>query len=155
MIGLSAGALHAYQKRNLLLQAALLSEGDTQSASMKARVSDYYIQNNAMPHDNQSADLPPARSIYGTSVKRVSVNRGGLSLVDFAEEAGRQSMLFTPSVSPVTGLVEWRCSSGSIDRKVLELLRPVCSFTAATNEGKLINAAASNQTNTTAIGYRG
>lgn len=147
MIGLSAAALHAYQKRNLLLQAALLSEGYTLSASMKARVSDYYIQNNAMPHDNQSADLPPARSIYGTSVKRVSVNRSGLIMVDFDEEIGRQSMLFTPSVSPTSGLLEWRCSSDSIDRKVLELLKPVCSFTAATNEGKLINAVANNQPN--------
>jgi len=145
MIGLSAGALHAYQKRNLLLQAALLSEGYTLSASMKARVSDYFIQNNAMPHDNQSAGLPPAKSIYGTSVKRVSVNRSGVIMVDFDEEIGRQSMLFTPSASPTTGLLEWSCSSDSIDRKVLELLKPSCSYSAATNEGKLINAIANGQ----------
>jgi len=145
MMGLSAGALHAYQKRNLLLQAALLAEGYTLSASMKARVSDYYIQNNAMPHDNQTADLPPAKSIYGTSVKRVSVNRSGVIMVDFDEEIGRQSMLFTPSISQITGLLEWRCTSDSIDRKVLELLKPTCSFTAATNEGKLINAIANGQ----------
>jgi len=145
MIGLSAGALHAYQKRNLLLQAALLSEGYTLSASVKTRVSEYYIQNNAMPHDNSSAELPPAKSIYGTSVKRVSVNRSGLIMVDFDDEIGRQSMIFTPSVSPITSQIEWRCSSDSIDLKVLELLKPTCSFTASTNEGKLINAIANNQ----------
>jgi len=145
MIGLSAGALHAHQKRNLLLQAALLSEGYSLSASVKSRVSDYYIQNNAMPHDNLSADLPPAKSIYGTSVKRVSVNRSGVIMVDFDDEIGRQSMVFTPSASAVNGLLEWRCSSDSIDRKVLELLKPTCNFTAATNEGKLINAIANSQ----------
>jgi len=145
MVGLGAGALHAHQKRNLLLQAALLSEGYTLSASMKARVADYYIQNNAMPHDNLTAGLPPAKSIYGTSVKRVSVNRSGLIMVDFDEEIGRQSMLFTPAASPITGLLEWSCSSDSIDRKVLELLKPSCSYTAATNEGKLIKAIANAQ----------
>jgi len=144
MIVLGAGALHAYQKRNLLLQAALLSEGYALSVEVKRRVADYYIQNNTMPHDNLSADLPPAKSIYGTSVKRVSVNRSGLIMVDFDEEIGRQSMLFTPSISPVTGLLDWRCSSDSIDRKVLELLKPACKFTAVTNEGRLINAIANN-----------
>ena len=145
MIGLSAGALHAYQKRNLLVQAALLSEGYTLSASVKARVADYYLQNNAMPHDNQSAELPPAKSIYGTSVKRVSVNLSGVIMVDFDEEIGRQSMHFTPSASPMSGLLEWQCTSDSIDPKVLELLKPTCRFTAATNEGKLINAIANGQ----------
>ncbi len=148
MLGLSAGALHAYQKRNLLVQAALLSEGYTLSASVKARVADYYLQNNAMPHDNQSAELPPAKSIYGTSVKRVSVNLSGVIMVDFDEEIGRQSMHFTPSASPMSGLLEWQCTSDSIDQKVLELLKPTCRFTAATNEGKLINAIANSQIDT-------
>jgi len=150
MIGVSAGALHAHQKRNLLLQAALLSEGYALSASVKKRVSEYYIQNNAMPHDNASADLPPAKSIYGTSVKRVSVNRSGLIMVDFDEEIGRQSMIFTPSVSPITTQIEWRCSSDSIDRKVLDLLKPTCNYTAATNEGKLIHAIANSHIDTIA-----
>lgn len=142
---MGAGALHAYQKRNLLLQAALFSEGFTLSASVRVRVSDHYIQNSVMPHDNVSAGIPPAKSIYGTSVKRVSVNRSGLIMVDFDEEIGRQGMLFTPSVSPTTGLLEWRCSSDSIDRRVLELLKPNCDHTATTNEGKLINAIANRQ----------
>jgi len=142
MIGMSAGALHHYQKRNLLIQAALLSEGFTLSESVKSRVSEHYIQHSVMPHDNADADLPPAKTIYGTSVKRVSVNRSGVVMVDFDKEIGLQSMIFTPSVSPVSGLLEWRCSSDSIDADILELLMPACHHMATTNEGKLINAIA-------------
>ena len=142
MIGMGAGALHSYQKRNLLIQAALLSEGFALSESVKSRVSDHYIQHSIMPHDNVDADVPPAKTIYGTSVKRVSVNRSGIVMVDFDKEIGAQSMVFTPTVSPISGLLEWRCSSDSIDPKVLELLKPSCQPMASTNEGKLINAIA-------------
>ena len=144
MVGMGAGAWHSYQKRNMLIQAALFSEGFALSKSVKDRVSDYYIQNSVMPHDNASADLPPAKSIYGTSVKRVSVNRSGVVMVDFDAEIGRQSMIFTPSVNPASGLLDWRCSSDSIDRSVLELLRPNCAAISSTNEGQLINAIANS-----------
>ncbi len=149
MVGMGAGALHHYQKRNLLIQAALLSEGFALSESVKLRVADHYIQHNVMPHDNEDAEVPPAKSIYGTSVKRVSVNRSGIVMVDFDKEIGRQSMVFTPSVSPVSGVLEWRCSSDSIDPKVLELLKPTCHQMTATNEGKLINAIANANIETT------
>ena len=144
MVGMGAGALHSYQKRNLLIQAALLSEGFALSESVKLRVSDYYVQHSVMPHDNAAADLPLAKSIYGTSVKRVSVNRSGVVMVDFDEEIGAQTMIFTPAVSPVSGLLDWRCSSDSIDRKILELLRPRCDHIASTNEGQLLNAIANS-----------
>lgn len=142
MVGMVAGAWHSYQKRNLLIQAALLSEGFALSESVKSRVADHYFQHNVMPHDNADAELPPAKTIYGTSVKRIAVNRSGLVMVDFADEIGLQTMIFTPSVSPLTGILEWRCSSDSIDPKVLALLKPNCSSTVATNEGQLINAIA-------------
>lgn len=142
MVGMGAGAWHSYQQRNLLIQAALLSEGFSLSDPVKSRVSNHYFQHSVMPHDNASADVPPAKSIYGTSVKRVSVNRSGLVMVDFDEEIGLQSMVFTPSVNPTSGIIGWRCTSDSIDRKVLELLKPVCNYTTATNEGQLINAIA-------------
>jgi len=144
MVGMGAGAWHSYQQRNLLIRAALLSEGFSLSEPVKSRVSNYYFQHSVMPHDNATADLPPAKTIYGTSVKRVSINRSGLVMVDFEEQIGSQSMVFTPSVSPVSGNIEWRCTSDSIDQKVLELLKPICSFTTATNEGQLINAIANN-----------
>lgn len=144
MVGMIAGAWHSHQKRNLLIQAALLSEGFSLSQSVKARVADHYFQNSEMPHDNADAELPPAKSIYGTSVKRIAVNRSGLVMVDFEQEIGLQAMIFTPSVNPVTGILEWRCSSDSIEPKVLELLKPNCSSTVSTNEGQLINAIANN-----------
>lgn len=142
---MAAGALHHYQKRNLLIQAALLSEGFSLSESVRARVAEHYVEQGVMPHDNVDADLPPAKSIYGTSVKRVTVNRSGTVLVDFDEEIGQQSLIFTPSVSPVSGLVDWRCTSDSIGNKTLELLRPACQHIASTNEGKLINAIANSK----------
>lgn len=144
MVGMGAGALHSHHKRNLLIQAALLSEGFALSESVKSRVADHYFQHSVMPHDNESAELPPAKSIYGTSVKRIAVNRSGLVMVDFDEEIGLHSMIFTPSVSPVTGTLEWRCSSDSIDPQVLELLKPNCSSIVSTNEGQMINAIANN-----------
>jgi len=144
MVGMGAGAWHSYQKRNKLIQAALFSEGFALSKSVKDRVADYYIQNSIMPHDNASAELPPAKSIYGTSVRRVSVNRSGVVMVDFQDEIGQQSMIFTPRVSPASGLLDWRCASDSIDRSVLELLRPSCNAISSTNEGQLINAIANS-----------
>ncbi len=145
MVVMGAGALHSYQKRNLLIQAALYSEGFNLSESVKVRVADHYVQHGVMPHDNQSADLPPEKSIYGTSVKRVSVNRSGVVLVDFEEEIGALSMIFSPSISPVSGVVTWRCTSDTIDPDVLTLLKPRCDWTAATKEGRLLNAIANSQ----------
>ncbi len=139
---MGAGALHAYQKRNLLVRAALLSEGFSLSESIKSRVSDHYVEHGVMPHDNADAGLPPAKSIFGTSVRRVAVNRSGVIMVDFAESIGEYSMHFTPTVNPVTGLIGWRCSSDSIDVKVLDLLKPKCEPTTATNEGQLLHAIA-------------
>lgn len=145
MIGMSAGAWHSYQKRNLLIQAAMYTEGFDLSAPVMARVSDHYFQHSVMPHDNAQAELDPPKKYFGTSVKRVSVNRSGMVMVDFDEEIGFQSMIFTPSVSPNSGLLVWRCSSDSIERNVLELLKPNCNYTAATNEGQLIHAIANAQ----------
>ncbi len=149
-MGMSAGAWHSYENRNRLIQAALLSEGFALSQPVKSRIADHYFQHNVMPNDNASAELPPAKSIYGTSVKRVAVNRSGLIMVDFDDEIGRQSMIFSPSVSPITGILEWRCTSDSIDPKVLALLKPNCSSIASTNEGQLINAIANG--NVTRVG---
>ncbi len=142
MTGMAAGAWFAYEKRNLLVQAALYSEGFSLSEDIKRGVSSHFILNGVMPHDNESADLPPAKSIFGTVVKRVAVNRSGVILVDFAAEIGEQTMTFTPSVNKSTGLIDWRCTSDSIDEKILSLLERKCEPTPATNEGQLLNAIA-------------
>ena len=95
-----------------------------------------------MPHDNADAELPPAKSIFGTSVKRVAVNRGGVLIVDFDEKIGAKAMTFTPTVSPVSGLLSWNCTSDSINQAVLERLKPSCSYLPASRESKLMSAIA-------------
>jgi len=142
IVGAGAGALHSYHSRNLYIQAALLAEAFNLTAHVKLRVADHYVKHGVMPHDNESAQLPPAKSIYGTSVKRVAINRGGVLLVDFDEEIGKQSMTFTPTVSPVSGLLSWHCTSDSIAEKVLVKLKPNCSYLPASLESQLMNAVA-------------
>jgi len=139
---MGAGAFHSWHTRNLYVRAALLSEAYNLTAHVKLRVSDHYLRTGAMPHDNADAGLPPARSLYGTSVKRVAVNRGGVLIVDFEEQIGRQAMTFTPTVSEVSGLLSWHCSSDSIERSVLDKLKPTCSFLPATLESQLMHAIA-------------
>ena len=140
MIATAGGALHSWHSRGLYVEAALLSEAFNLTSPVKLRVADHYIRHGVMPHDNSDADLPPAKSIYGTSVKRVAINRGGVLVVDFDEKIGAKAMTFTPSVSPVSGLLNWNCSSDSIDPNVLDLLKPNCSYLPASSESKLMNA---------------
>ncbi|MBX2836213.1 MAG: ankyrin repeat domain-containing protein [Gammaproteobacteria bacterium] len=142
MVAVSAGALHSYQQRNLYIQAALLSEAYTLVAPVKRQVSDHYIRNGVMPHDNAGAGISPASSIFGTSVTRVSVNRGGAILVDFDEEIGKQAMLFSPTINSGSGLLNWRCSSDSIAIEVLEKLKPSCTHLPSSVESKLMHAIA-------------
>ena len=137
-----AGALHTHNTRNLYIQAAQLSEAFNLSAHVKLRVADHYVQHGVMPHDNNDAGLPPPKSIYGTSVKRVAINRGGVLIVDFDAQIGRQAMTFTPTVSPVSGLLSWQCTSDSIDNDVLDKLKPNCSSLLATDESQLMHAIA-------------
>lgn len=142
MAAACGGALHSWHSRSLFVQAALLSEAFSVSAPVKLRVSDHYVQNGVMPHDNADAGLPPPKSIYGSSVKRVAINRGGVLIVDFDAEIGRQAMTFTPTVSTVSGMLGWHCTSDSIDRGVLERMKPSCSYLPATRESRLMHAIA-------------
>ncbi|MFK7858736.1 MAG: ankyrin repeat domain-containing protein [Granulosicoccus sp.] len=142
MLGTVAGAAHSWHKRGLLVEAALLSEGFSLSAHVKLRVADHYVQRGIMPSDNRDVDLPPPKSLFGTSVKRIAVNRGGVLTVDFEDRIGDRAMTFTPAVSPVSGLLSWNCTSDSIERAVLEQLRPSCAYQPATGASQLMNAIA-------------
>lgn len=142
MAAAGGGALHSWHSRTLYVRAALLSEAFSLSAPVKLRVADHFVRHGVMPHDNDDAGLPPPKSLYGTSVRRVAINRGGVLIVDFDEEIGRESMTFTPSVSTVSGLLDWRCTSDSIDPDVLERLRPGCAYLPATAESRLMHAIA-------------
>jgi ankyrin repeat protein len=142
MAATGAGALHSWHTRGLYVKAALLSEAFNLTSHVKLRVSDHYVKHGVMPHDNADAHLPPPKSIYGTSVKRVAINRGGVLIVDFDEQIGTQSMTFTPTVSPVSGLLSWNCTSDSIDVPILEKLKPNCSYMPITLESRLMKAIA-------------
>ncbi|ASJ75432.1 ankyrin repeat domain-containing protein [Granulosicoccus antarcticus] len=142
MIATAAGALHSWYSRGLYVEAALLSEAFNLTSPVKLRVSDHYIKRGIMPNDNTAAGLPPPKSIYGTSVKRVGINRGGVLIVDFEDKIGSKAMTFTPSINPVSGLLSWNCTSDSINPSVLERLKPNCTYLPASNESKLMNAIA-------------
>lgn len=138
----AGGAYHTYSARNDYIDAALLSEAFTLTSPLKLRVADYFLQNGSMPHSNDDAGLSAPNSIFGTSVKRVAINRGGVLRVDFDEEIGKTSMLFTPSAGANSGFLSWRCTSDSIDPAILEKLRPTCNYLPLTKESQLMNAIA-------------
>jgi len=144
MVGAAAGAFHTYTARNQYIDAALLSEAFTLTSPLKLRVADYYLQNGTMPHSNEDAGLAAPNAIFGTSVKRVAINRGGVLRVDFDEEIGKTAMVFTPTAGAANGLLNWRCTSDSIDQSVLEKLRPTCSYLPLTQESQLMNAIANS-----------
>ena len=142
MVGTAAGAYHSWHTRGLLVKAAMVSEGFSLTTPIQLRVADYYVRHGIMPSDNADVDLPPAKSLFGTSVKRVAVNRGGVLMVDFEKRIGERSMTFTPSVSQVSGLLNWNCTSDSIDQAVLKVLNPPCAYQPATDASKLMHAIA-------------
>lgn len=137
-----AGALYSWQSRANYVQAALLSEAFSVVSQAKLAVDDYYTLHGVMPHDNAETGLPPARSFYGSSVKRVSVRRGGVLIVDFDHQIGRRAMTFTPTVSRVSGLIGWQCTSDSIQRSILARMVPVCAYRTSTPERQLMHAIA-------------
>ena len=142
MLALAAGALHSWRERGLYLEASLYAEGFSLAARPKLRVAERYAATGRMPNDNDSAGLPPPRRLYGTSVRRIAVNRGGVLAVDFDDEIGRAAMTFTPDADAASGLLTWRCSSDSIDPDVLAKLERPCSWLPATDESRLVNAIA-------------
>ncbi len=145
MIGMVAGAAHSYQKRNLLIQAALLAEAFTLSEPVKFRVADYFVRYSELPPNNKLAGVRPAKSIYGTSVKQITVAQNGVVIVDFQDQIGQQSLLFTPTENALTGQMKWTCTSDSVDPKVLRLLKPNCHPEDASKERSLIYAIANHQ----------
>ncbi|MFK7995872.1 MAG: ankyrin repeat domain-containing protein [Granulosicoccus sp.] len=144
MLGTIAGAVHSWHMRGLLVEAALLSEGFSLSAPVKLRVADFFSRQGILPAHNSEIDLPPAKSLFGTSVRRIAVIHGGVLMVDFQETIGAQTMMFTPSVSPVSGLLTWKCTSDSIDPAVLDMLKPSCALQPASDGRELMYAIANN-----------
>lgn len=143
----AAGAYYSYHSRELFIQAALYSEAFSLSSNAKNRVSDYYTLNHVLPHDNEQAGLAPAHTIYGTNVKRLSIARDGVVLVQFNEDMNDSIMVFTPRINITEGTLNWTCSSDSVKKSVLQKLRPACVYTPATIESELMQAIASQDIN--------
>jgi len=145
MLATAAGAFHSWQTRDLLVSAATYSEGLTLTSDVKLLVAEYFARHRTMPNDNIDLDLPQPKSLYGTFVRRIAVTSGGVVKVDFEDRIGASAMSFSPSVSRATGQVIWFCTSGTIDPKVLKLLRPPCEHLPVTQGSMLMHAIANEE----------
>lgn len=143
MLATGAGAVHSWYAKNQYVQAAMLSEGFRLVQPIKNRVSDYFIEHGRLPSEHNELNLPEASDIFGTSVRSVAIQQGGVLHVRFGNEVESQSMVFTPRVSPRSGYVYWRCTSDSITRGVLEKLRPSCNYQPSSSQSHLMGSVAS------------
>jgi hypothetical protein len=123
----AAGALRSWHERGLYIEASLLSEAFKLTATPRLRIEDHFSAKGYLPRNNAAAGLPPAQKLYGANVKRVSVTDGGVLVVDFDPREGQRTMVFTPDVNPRTSLLNWQCSSDTIDASILAKLELRCS----------------------------
>lgn len=137
---MTAGAGYSYHSRQLYIQAALYSEAFSLTEAAKSQVADYFALNKVLPHDNDQAALPPSHAIYGTSVKRVSVVRDGVLVVEFTKDMDSDQLVFIPKIDDKTNEISWHCSSDSISQSILSKLRPTCTYTPETQVGVLMRA---------------
>ena len=136
------GAIHSRHSHSRFVQAAGLSEAFSLVSTVKLRVSDYHAKHGVMPHDNAQAGVQPPRSLYGTDVKQIAIQRGGHIFVEFDDQEGTRSMVFTPTVSVSNGAMTWECSSDSIESQVLQKIKPACRFDTANADSRMMRAIA-------------
>lgn len=142
VLAVAAGAWHAWIERSATDKLALFSEGPNISIPIKSRISEYHSKLGIMPSDNNDVGLPSPERLYGSGVKRVAINQGGVVMVDFSERIGDQSMIFTPELNAADGSLDWTCSSESIDEAVLEKLVPICHRQSLSAGKQLMHAIA-------------
>ena len=136
------GAIHSRHSHSRFVQAAGLSEAFSLVSTVKLRVADYHAKHGVMPHDNAQAGVQPPRSLYGTDVKQIAIRRGGHIFVEFDDQEGARSMVFTPAVSVSNGAMTWECSSDSIESQVLQKIKPACRFDTENADSKMMRAIA-------------
>jgi len=99
---------------------AQVSEGLNISGEAKAAVTEYYLEHNRFPSDNDSAGLPPAVEIQGKYVLSVRIN-GGEIVITFGNDANSDiqgdTLILRPEFSERR--VTWVCSSLEIVPKNL------------------------------------
>lgn len=115
---LAAIAIPAYNDYTVRAQ---ISQGLALSGSAKAAVTEYYLDNDMFPDDNETAGLNPANRISGNYVKSVGVQNGTI-VVTYGNEAHAviqdSTLLLEPDVGS-TGAVQWNCHSPTIAPKHL------------------------------------
>jgi len=136
------GAIHSRHSHISFVQAAGLSEAFSLVSTVKLRVADYHAKHGVMPHDNAQAGVQPPRSLYGTDVKQIAIRRGGHVFVEFDDQVGLRSMVFTPAVSVSNGALTWECSSDSIESQVLQKIKPACRFEVTNADSRMMRAIA-------------
>ena len=121
----------------------MISEAFNLVNPVKKRVSDHFIEMGSLPGDNKDLGLPDPENLLGTTVTSVTVRQGGLIQVQLGADTEIQTMSFVPAVSSSSGHLFWRCLSDTIDKGVLEKLRPTCEHQQLSNESQLQQAIVS------------
>ena len=115
---LAAIAIPAYNDYTIRAQ---VSEGLNLSGGAKAAVTEYYMDSDALPANNDAAGLAPANRITGSYVMSVAVHNGTI-VVTYGNNAHEiiqdQTLVLEPNVGSA-GAVEWTCRSPSIPPKHL------------------------------------
>jgi Tfp pilus assembly major pilin PilA len=115
---LAAIAIPAYNDYTIRAQ---ISEGLNLSGGAKAAVTEYYLDREALPADNDMAGLSPANRIAGKYVTSVGVFDGTI-VVTYGNDAHQiiqdQTLVLEPDIG-APGRVEWNCHSPTIPPKHL------------------------------------
>ena len=115
---LAAIAIPAYNDYTIRAQ---ISEGLNLSGGAKAAVTEYYMDNDRFPNDNETAGLSPANRILGQYVAGVSVQNGTI-VVTYGNQAHAliqdNTLVLEPDAGS-TGVVQWNCYSPTIAPKHL------------------------------------
>ena len=115
---LAAIAIPAYNDYTIRAQ---VSEGLNLSGGAKAAVTEYYMDSDALPANNDAAGLIPANQITGKYVMSVGVHNGSIVVTygnDAHEIIQAETLVLEPNVGSA-GTVEWTCRSPSIPPKHL------------------------------------
>ncbi len=118
----------------------MISEAFNLANPVKKRVSDHFIELGSLPGSNKELGLPDPENLLGTTVSSVVVRQGGLIQIQLGADTDVQTMSFVPAVSSSSGHLFWRCLSDTVDKGVLEKLRPSCEHRQLTKESQLQQA---------------
>jgi len=115
---LAAIAIPAYNDYTIRAQ---ISEGLNLSSGAKAAVTEYYMDNDRFPDDNEAAGLYPPNRFSGSYVESVAVQNGTI-IVTYGNQAHaviqNGTLLLEPDVGS-TGAVQWHCHSPTVAPKHL------------------------------------